>query len=83
MSIPKVRIKQDCCSTFVYINGKEVHGVRGIHFDRTVDNNAPILRLDILAVDMELDCVAIPELPEIFKPFYERKEVEEEYEDER
>lgn len=83
MAIPKIQIKQDGIRTFVYMDGKQIHGVRGIHFDRDADNDVPILKLDILAADMELDCVVIPKLPEIFEPFYERKEGIEEYADER
>lgn len=75
MAIPKIEIKQDGTRTFVYMDGKQIHGVRGIHFDRTTDDDVPILKLDILVADMELDCVAIPKLPEVFEPFYEAKEV--------
>lgn len=74
MELPKVQIKQEGIRTLVYINGKKVDGVRGIHFDRTVDNECPILKLDIVAADMELDCVVVPELPDVFKDFYVMKE---------
>ena len=73
MPIPKIQIKQDGIRTLVYMDGKQIHGVRGIYFERTAGNDFPNLMLDIIAADMELDCVSIPELPEVFKPFYERK----------
>jgi hypothetical protein len=33
----------------------------------------PILHLDVIGTDMSIDSACIPELPDIFKPFYERK----------
>lgn len=73
MAIPKIKIKQEGIRTLVYMDGEQIHGIRGIHFDRTVDGECPILKLDILATDMEIDCVAVPELPDVLKDFYVRK----------
>lgn len=74
MAIPKIRIKQWGTRTLVYMDDKQIRGVRGIHFERTTNDDLPILKLDILAANMELDCVAVPELPDVFKDFYVRKE---------
>lgn len=73
--IPKIEIRQDGILTKVFMNGQQLYGIRGIHFDRTVDNDVPILKLDIIAADMTLDCRVIPKLPDIYEPFYEEKKL--------
>lgn len=71
--IPKIKIKQDGTRTFVYVDGKQLHGIRAIHYDRTHDSNVPILKLDMIASDMEIDGYMIPKLPEIYEPYYKLK----------
>lgn len=73
MALPKIKIEQDGILTKIYIDGQQIHGVRGLSFENSIDNRFPILKLDLIAVDMEIDAVAIPELPEIFKPFYQHR----------
>lgn len=83
MAIPKIEIKQEGTLTKVFMDGEQIHGVRGIHYENMGATERPILRLDIIAADMTLDCPVIPNLPDIYKPFYEmKKEMQEEIEHE-
>lgn len=69
--VPHIKITtgNNCCSTEIFIDGKKVKGVRKVSFCKTA-GTLPILQLDLLATDMEIDAAMIPALPEIFKPFY-------------
>lgn len=59
----------------VIVDGKEVNGVRRVSYDLSVTNDAPIVKLELVASDMTIDSNGvIPELPDVFKPFYKRIE---------
>ena len=74
MSLPKIRIKTDGILATIEINGKELEGVRHMSFEMEGGKNRlPVLKLDLIATDMEIDTACIPELPEVFEEFYELK----------
>ena len=71
--MPHIKITTDgITDTRLFIDGKEVQGVTGIHFSQNYKQNAgvPILQIDLKATDVELDIKRIPELPEPFNRFY-------------
>ena len=73
-----IKIKTDGIKGEVYINGKKVPDV----LSYTISHEAmslPVLQLDILASDITFEGDGfLPELPEIFKEFYVRRDVENE-----
>ena len=71
----KITTGNDCCSTEVFIDGKKVEGVRKVSFCKTA-GTLPVLQLDLLATDMEIDAKVIPALPEIFQPFYIERNID-------
>lgn len=68
-----ILIKTSGIRTELFIDGKKVNGVREITFEKKA-GEAPVVCVDLKAVDMEIDGELIPELPEVFKPFYALKE---------
>ena len=70
MKEPHIEIKQKGIATEIFIDGQKIHGVRKVKFEYDQKNRAPILQIDILATDMEIDEVMVPALPEVLKPFY-------------
>lgn len=71
MSVPKIKIETDGVLTSVLVDGQLLRGVRAIEFKQSSDvDRTPVLRIDLIATDMELDAVVIPALPEIYRPFY-------------
>lgn len=57
----------------VYINGKEVPDVRGYSISHFA-GSFPVFKLEIAANELVLNGDGfVPELPDIYKPFYERK----------
>ena len=69
INVPKIKIANDGCATSVEIDGVKQKGIRHVEFVSRV-NDVPVVRIDYIAADMEIDCCAIPDLPEAFKPFY-------------
>lgn len=72
MKVPHIEIKTKGCKTEVFVDGEKMHGVRKVSFGHQA-GIAPILHIDLIATDMEVDAYTIPALPEIFQPFYEEK----------
>lgn len=75
--MPEIKIVQDgCCSTRVFIDGHEIHGIRKLSFERdaAAQDKVPVLRLDLMAADMTVDFPGVPELPDVLKPYYVKKE---------
>jgi hypothetical protein len=73
----EIKIVQDgCCSTRVFIDGKEIHGIRKMSFERdaTAQDKVPVLKLDVIAANMTVDFPGVPELPDVLKPYYVKKE---------
>lgn len=70
-------IKIEANGTFgkIFVDGQEVRGVRKASYELSIDNKAPVLKLELVATDMTIDSNGvIPELPDVFKPFYKRIE---------
>ncbi len=76
MAIPHIEIKQDGVFTKVFVDGKELHGIRNICFRHSVDDmdSVPVLKIDLIACDVDIDTRIVPDLPEFFKPYYVAKE---------
>lgn len=72
MQVPHIEIKNIGIFTEVFVDGKKINGVRKVKFEHGVPN-APVLQLELIATDMAIDTKNIPELPDVFKPFYEKK----------
>lgn len=57
----------------IFVNGKEVPDVRGYLISHKA-GELPVFRLDIIASDITFNGSGfLPELPEVFKDFYEQK----------
>lgn len=69
MKTPHIEIKQRGMKTEVFINGNKVDGVRKVGFEHDCSHK-PVLHLELLATDMAVDCMRVPELPDVSKPFY-------------
>lgn len=73
MQMAHILIKTSGIKTELFIDGKKVNKVRKIAFEKKA-GEAPVVCVDLVATDMEIDGELIPELPEVFKPFYTLKE---------
>lgn len=69
----KVEIKSEGTMTHVFVDGNEIHGVTHLSFERKVDDEIPILKLELLADNMTIDSQVMLDLPEVYKAFYEAK----------
>lgn len=69
----RIEIKSDGFNTHIIVDGNEIHGVTRLSFERKVDNEIPTLKLELLADNMAIDSLALLDLPEVYKPFYEAK----------
>lgn len=69
---PHIEIKQNGMLTEIFVDGRKINGVRKVSFEYSCDNLLPVLKLDLLATDMAVDATLVPELPEVFKPFYKK-----------
>lgn len=70
MKEPHIEIKQKGIVTEIFIDGQKIHGVRKVKFEYDHANHVPVLQMEFLATDMEIDGVMAPSLPEVLKPFY-------------
>lgn len=70
-----IEIKSEGIFGKVLVDGKEVDGVRKVSYELSVDGKVPVVKLELLGTDVAIDSKGvIPELPDIFKPFYKRIE---------
>jgi hypothetical protein len=74
-SLPKIEINTDGIIAHIKVDGNDVCGVRGYVLTHNA-GEIPVLHLDLIATNLTVDGVMLPELPDVFKPFY--KEVCEE-----
>lgn len=72
LELPHIEIRTEGTTTRVFIDGKELNGIRKISFiqDASESSVVPILQLELVATDMVLNIKKIPELPEVFKEWY-------------
>ena len=70
--IPHIEIRTRGTRTHIFIDGKELNGVRKVSFtqDASEASGIPILQLQLDASDMTLNVKRIPELPDVFKSWY-------------
>ncbi len=61
-------------TTHLFQNGEEIHGIKSISFTHDAMTDKPELRVIFANDDIEIDSYSIPNLPEFYKPFYEKKE---------
>lgn len=67
----KVEITEKGNMAQIFIDGVKVPDVRGYSISHTACG-LPVFKLDVRADDVTFDgCGFIPELPKVFKPFYE------------
>lgn len=65
-----IRIETNGVTAKIYVDEKEVPGVRRYSVEHEA-GNIPIVQLDLVGTDLTVDGnQIIPELPEVFKPFY-------------
>lgn len=76
MGFPKFEISTDGVITTIKCDGKVVKGVRAFALSQKA-GEIPILTLDLNATDLSVDGTMLPELPEVFRPFYEEIRQEE------
>ena len=70
-----IEIKSQGIFGTVFVDGKEVNGVRKVSYEISVDGKVPIVKLELLGTDVSIDSNGvIPELPDVFKPFYKKIE---------
>ena len=71
LPFPIIKIENNGCCTKVYVDGKELNGVKNISFlhDRGKDD-CPILRIELLAEQISIKTSQIFALPEVYHPFY-------------
>lgn len=71
--IPNVIIKTNGIIGEVYVDGVQVKGVKEYRLIHK-GGNSPQLQLDIMATNITVETSVVPELPDIYKPFYKKIE---------
>lgn len=70
-----IEIKTKGPSGEIFVNGKEVPDVRGYLISHKA-GELPVFRMDIIVSDITFNGSGfLPELPEVFKDFYEPKRI--------
>lgn len=67
---PHIVIKTNWAKTEIFVDGKKLENVRKISFSKD-RLKMPVLSIDLLAADVTIDSEVIPELPEVFRDYYE------------
>ena len=67
----KILIESDGIHGRLYIDGEEVKDVLCIGYSHE-GGRIPVLRVDLLADSVSIDSDLVPQLPDIYKPFYKR-----------
>lgn len=76
-NLPKIRIEvKNGLGTQIFVDNKEIKGVREVRFKKT-GGEVPVLEMDFILCDVEINGQWLPQLPEIFEAYYERKKTEE------
>jgi hypothetical protein len=70
-----IEIKSHGIFGTVFVDGKEINDVRKVSYELSIDGSTPVVELELLATDIAIDAKGvIPELPDVFKPFYKKIE---------
>ena len=72
-AFPKIEIRVDGAKARIFSDGKEIQGVRGYELSHYAGGIAE-LKLDLMATDLTISGNILPELPDVYKPFYVRRE---------
>lgn len=59
--------------TRVFQNGNELRGIKEVRFTHNAMDNIPRLLIEFSDDKVEIDTAIVPELPDFYKPFYEKK----------
>ncbi|WP_368270773.1 hypothetical protein [Enterocloster lavalensis] len=71
--LPKIRIEvKNGFGTQVFVNDEEVEGIREIRFKKT-GGELPVLEMEFMACDVEINGQWLPRLPKMFEELYESK----------
>lgn len=68
--VPHIEIKIDGLNTKILIDGKELKGIRSYCLSQDSIKKVPILKIELLAMDLSIDTKLIPALPEPYQPYY-------------
>lgn len=72
---PKIEIRANGYQSKIFIDGVEVKGIRSYSIEHEAGRK-PILRVDLVATDVTVDCGGIlPELPYPISQYYKKKDV--------
>ncbi len=70
VEVPHIEIKIDGRNTKIFIDGKELKGIRSYCLSQNSETKLPILQINLLAMDLSIDTKMIPALPEPYSPYY-------------
>ena len=71
--LPKIRIEvKNGFGTQVFVNDEEVEGIREIRFKKP-GGELPVLEMEFMACDVEINGQWLPRLPKMFEELYESK----------
>ena len=71
--LPKIRIEvKNGFGTQVFVHDKAIDGIREIRFKKT-GGELPVLEMEFMACDVEINGQWLPRLPKMFEEHYERK----------
>lgn len=59
--------------TKVFQDGNELHRIKEVRFVHNALDDKPHLLIEFADDKVEIDANIVPDLPEFYKPFYERK----------
>lgn len=70
--LPQIMIQNKGSFTKVFVDGKELNGVKSVSFlhNSQENNRIPILKIELLAEQICLDTAQIFDLPDVYHPFY-------------
>ena len=66
-------IKSDGVISELYRNGERLDDVRAVSFFHDANKGLPKLEIELMPGQIEIDASIIPELPELYKSFYVKK----------
>ena len=68
-----IRIETDGISSKIYVDGTDI--TQGVHSYRLehVPGELPTLHLEMIGQFISVDATLMPELPDLWKPYYRRK----------
>lgn len=71
--VPHIEIKIDGIKPTILIDGKELEGIRSYCLSQDFETKVPILKIELLAMELSMDTNTLPILPEPYQPYYVSK----------